>query len=60
MINPAFRPEWTVSLGGAAGNVAAELGISREEQDESVPRSHLRAAAAGAGLSTSECSGGRS
>jgi acetyl-CoA acetyltransferase family protein len=46
MINPAFNPEWTVSLGGAAENVAAELGISREEQDEWALRSHHRAAAA--------------
>ena len=46
MVNPAFDPEWTVSLGGAAENVAAGLGISRAEQDEWALRSHVRAAAA--------------
>jgi acetyl-CoA acyltransferase len=46
MINPKFPAEWTVSLGGAAEGVAAELGISRSEQDEWALRSHERAAAA--------------
>jgi acetyl-CoA acetyltransferase family protein len=46
MVNPSFPSEWTVSLGGAAEAVAAELGIGRVEQDEWAQRSHLRASAA--------------
>ncbi|HEY2792668.1 MAG TPA: thiolase family protein [Micromonosporaceae bacterium] len=46
MVNPRFSATWTNSLGGCAEAVAAELGISREEQDEWALRSHLRAAAA--------------
>ncbi len=33
MVNPAMPPEWTVSLGETAENVAREYGISRDEQD---------------------------
>ncbi len=43
MVNPAFPPEWTRSLGACAEAVAAELGISRREQDEWALRSHVRA-----------------
>jgi acetyl-CoA acyltransferase len=46
MVNPAFPDEWTVALGVCADNVAHELGVSREEQDEWALRSHERAAAA--------------
>lgn len=46
MVNPAFPPEWTASLGACAEAVAAEYGISRERQDEWALRSHQRAAAA--------------
>jgi acetyl-CoA acetyltransferase len=46
MVNPAFPDEWTQSLGAGAEAVAAELGISREAQDEWALRSHERAGAA--------------
>jgi acetyl-CoA acyltransferase len=46
MVNPRFPDEWTVSLGVCAEQVAAELGVSRAEQDEWALRSHVRAAAA--------------
>ena len=46
MVNPAFPPEWTASLGACAEAVAAELGIGRAAQDEWALRSHVRAAAA--------------
>jgi acetyl-CoA acyltransferase len=46
MINPRFPAGWTASLGACAEAVAAELGITREEQDEWSLRSHQRAAAA--------------
>jgi acetyl-CoA acyltransferase len=46
MVNPKFPAHWTASLGACAEAVAAELGISREEQDEWSLRSHRRAAAA--------------
>src|SRR5262245_25319606 len=34
MVNPAFPPEWTASLGACAEQVARELGVSRIEQDD--------------------------
>ena len=46
MINPKFTPQQTASLGACAEAVAAELGISRQAQDEWALRSHERAAAA--------------
>ncbi len=46
MVNPEFPAEWTASLGACAEAVAAELGISRQEQDEWALRSHERAATA--------------
>jgi acetyl-CoA acetyltransferase family protein len=46
MVNPKFADEWTVGLGAAAEAVAAELGISRQEQDEWALRSHRLASAA--------------
>jgi acetyl-CoA acyltransferase len=46
MINPTFPAHWTASLGACAEGVAAELGITRAEQDEWSLRSHQRAAAA--------------
>jgi len=46
MPNPAFPAAWTASLGACAENVAAELGIGRQEQDDWALRSHRRAAAA--------------
>lgn len=45
LVNPKMSPSWTVPLGLAAENVAAELGISRTVQDEWALRSHQRAAA---------------
>ena len=46
MVNPRFAAEWTESLGTCAEQVAAELGISRQEQDGWAARSHQRAHAA--------------
>lgn len=46
MINPAMPKEWTLSLGSAAETVAANLGITRAQQDEWAVRSHQRAHAA--------------
>ena len=46
MVNPAMPPEWAVSLGEGTELLAAEYGISREEQDEFALGSHLRAHAA--------------
>jgi acetyl-CoA acyltransferase len=46
MVNPAFPPQWTRSLGACAEAVAAELGIGRVEQDEWALRSHTLAAKA--------------
>jgi acetyl-CoA acetyltransferase family protein len=46
MVNPKFPDEWTAPLGVCAENVAAELGIGREAQDEWALRSHQRAAEA--------------
>ncbi len=46
LANPTFPAEWVVSLGRCAELVAAELGVTRDEQDEWALRSHRRAAAA--------------
>jgi acetyl-CoA acyltransferase len=46
MVNPTFADEWTAPLGVCAERVAAELGISRQAQDEWALRSHERAAEA--------------
>jgi acetyl-CoA acetyltransferase family protein len=46
MVNPRFPAEWTASLGACAEQVAAELGIGRQAQDEWALRSHERAVAA--------------
>jgi len=46
MVNPKFPDKWTASLGACAEAVAAELGISRLEQDEWALRSHTLAAQA--------------
>ncbi|MGH8867269.1 MAG: thiolase family protein [Actinomycetes bacterium] len=46
MVNPAFPSEWTASLGACAENVAAEIGIGREAQDDWALRSHRLAAEA--------------
>jgi acetyl-CoA acyltransferase len=46
MVNPRFPARWTASLGACAEAIAAELGISRAEQDEWALRSHERAAEA--------------
>jgi acetyl-CoA acyltransferase len=43
MVNPTFPDKWTASLGACAEAVAAELGISRLEQDEWALRSHVLA-----------------
>jgi len=43
MVNPRFPDKWTASLGACAEAVAAELGISRLEQDEWALRSHTLA-----------------
>jgi acetyl-CoA acetyltransferase family protein len=40
LVNPAFPDEWTQSLGACAEQVAAELGIGRDEQDAWALRSH--------------------
>jgi 3-oxoadipyl-CoA thiolase len=44
--NPAFPPEWTVSMGETAENVAERYGITRQDQDAFALRSQQRAAAA--------------
>jgi acetyl-CoA acetyltransferase family protein len=46
LVNAQMPPAWTVSLGACAEAVAAEIGISRTEQDEWALRSHERAATA--------------
>ncbi|HEY7176377.1 MAG TPA: thiolase family protein [Micromonosporaceae bacterium] len=46
MVNPKFTSQQTASLGACAEAVAAEFGISREQQDEWALRSHERASAA--------------
>ena len=44
--NPAFRPEWTISMGETAEVVAASYHVSREDQDRFALESQRRAAAA--------------
>ncbi|MVA75764.1 acetyl-CoA C-acyltransferase [Auraticoccus sp. F435] len=46
LVNPRMPAEWTVSLGEANEQVAEELGIARERQDEFALRSHRLAARA--------------
>ncbi len=46
--NPALPPEWTVSMGETAENVAARYGISRADQDRFALESQRRAAQASA------------
>ncbi|GAB3496978.1 thiolase family protein [Nocardiopsis coralliicola] len=46
MTNPRMDPAWTVSLGEATEQIAAEFGIGRAEQDAFAARSHANAAAA--------------
>lgn len=46
MTNPALPPEWTVSNGETAEQLAERYGITRDEQDEFAVRSHCNAAAA--------------
>jgi acetyl-CoA acetyltransferase family protein len=46
MVNPRFPDRWTLSLGAAVDLIAAEFGITREEQDDWALQSHRRAAAA--------------
>lgn len=46
MVNPKFPADWTRSLGACAEMVAAELGVTRTEQDEWALRSHRLAAEA--------------
>ncbi|WP_240135732.1 thiolase family protein [Streptomyces sp. MUM 178J] len=59
MVNPAMPPEWTVSLGEGAEQVAEKHGITREQQDAFALASHQKAAAAWAdGLYDGEVVGG--
>lgn len=44
--NPAFTPEWTIGLGETAEVVAADHGITREEQDDFALESQRRCAEA--------------
>jgi acetyl-CoA acyltransferase len=46
LVNPRMPAEWTVSLGECNEQLADELGIGRERQDEFAVESHHRAAAA--------------
>jgi acetyl-CoA acyltransferase len=46
LVNPAMPSEWTVSLGECNEQLADELGIGRDRQDEFAVDSHRRAAAA--------------
>jgi 3-oxoadipyl-CoA thiolase len=45
-VNPALRPEWTISLGATAEVVAREFGVTRQEQDAFALESQRRTAAA--------------
>jgi 3-oxoadipyl-CoA thiolase len=42
MINPKMPPEWTIALGETAEKVAAEYGVSREDQDRFAYDSQMR------------------
>ena len=46
LVNERMPKEWTVSLGESNEQLAAELGVSRDRQDEFAALSHQRAAAA--------------
>ena len=46
LVNPAMRPDWTVSLGEATERLAEKYGVGREAQDEFSAASHNLAAAA--------------
>jgi acetyl-CoA acyltransferase len=46
LVNPRMPAEWTVSLGEANEQLADELDIARDRQDEFAARSHQRAHAA--------------
>ena len=46
LVNPAMPAEWTISLGECNEQLAEELSISRERQDEFAARSHQLAHAA--------------
>jgi acetyl-CoA acyltransferase len=46
LVNPVMPAEWTVSLGEANEQLADELGVSRERQDEFAAHSHRLAHAA--------------
>ena len=46
LVNQRMPKEWTVSLGESNEQLAEELGVSRERQDEFAALSHHRAAAA--------------
>ena len=46
MTNPALPPDWTVSNGETAEQLADRFGIGRDEQDAFAVRSHRNAAAA--------------
>lgn len=46
MVNQRMRPEWTVSLGEGAEQVADKHGITREQQDAYALASHRKAALA--------------
>ncbi|RNM17023.1 thiolase family protein [Nocardioides pocheonensis] len=46
LVNPRMPAEWTVSLGEANEQLAGELDIPRDRQDEFAARSHQRAHAA--------------
>ena len=45
-VNPRMNPDWTISLGMTAEKVAAQYGITREEQDAFALESQKRAGAA--------------
>lgn len=45
-VNPALAPQWTIGLGETAEVVAAEFGVTREEQDRFALESQQRAAVA--------------
>jgi acetyl-CoA acetyltransferase len=58
LVNPRRQAHWTVALGEGAEILADEYGISRDEQDAFVLRSHQRAAEAWeAGVYTDEIGG---
>jgi acetyl-CoA C-acetyltransferase len=46
LVNPAMRPEWTISLGEATERLREKYGITRAAQDEFSAASHNLAAAA--------------